>query len=133
MDPPSPSDVGEGIHSSQMLHEDDSSGAERWRQGDVETSVTIEKGWGIAIQCQTLVFLGEKWEISQKRCLACGFHLLYSAYILQVFNFANFVNLELLAKFIQLKFQPLHCNTHGQHEFAKFFQQIPSKQLFAKI
>ena len=32
-----------------------------------------------------------------------------------------------------LKFQPLHCNTHGQHEIAKFFQRIPSKQLFAKI
>ena len=66
MDPPSPSDVGEGIHSSQMLHEDDSSGAERWRQGDVETSVTIEKGWGIAIQCQTLVF-EEKSEKSVKK------------------------------------------------------------------
>ena len=57
----------------------------------------------------------------------------YSAYILRVFNFVNFVNLESFVKFIQLKFEPLHCHTCEQHEFAKLFQQIPSKQLFAKI
>ena len=44
-----------------------------------------------------------------------------------------FANLESFAKFIQRKFEPLHCNTHGQHEFAKFIQRIPSKQLLAKI
>ena len=54
----------------------------------------------------------------------------YGAYISRVFNFAN---LESFAKFIQQKFEPLRCNTHGQHEFAKFIQRIPSKQLFAKI
>ena len=54
----------------------------------------------------------------------------YSAYISRVFNFAN---LESFAKFIQRKFEPLLCNTHGQHEFAKFIQRIPSKQPFAKI
>ena len=59
--------------------------------------------------------------------------ILYGAYISRVFNFANFANLELFAKFIQRKFEPLCCNTHGQHEFAKFIQRIPSKQLFAKI
>ena len=57
-------------------------------------------------------------------------YLPYSAYISQVFNF---VNLESLAKFIQLKFEPLRCNIHGQHEFAKFIQRIPSKQLFTII
>ena len=57
----------------------------------------------------------------------------YSAYISRVFNFMNFVTLELFTKFIQQKFEPLHCNTHGQHEFAKFIQRIPSKQLFTKI
>ena len=57
----------------------------------------------------------------------------FSAYISWVFNFTNFANLESFAKFIQQKFEPLHCNTHGQHEFAKFIQRIPSKQLFAKI
>ena len=59
--------------------------------------------------------------------------ILYSAYISRVFNFANFANLESFVKFIQRKFEPLRCNTHGQHEFAKFIQRIPSKQLFAKI
>ena len=54
----------------------------------------------------------------------------YSAYILWVFNFAN---LESFVKFIQLKFELLRCHTHGQHEFVKFFQRIPSKQLFTKI
>ena len=57
----------------------------------------------------------------------------YSACISQVFNFANFANLESLVKFIELKFEPLHCHIHGQHKFAKFFQRIPSKQLSAKI
>ena len=40
--------------------------------------------------------------------------------ILRVFNDANFANLESFAKFIQRKFEPLCCNTHGQHEFVKF-------------
>ena len=57
----------------------------------------------------------------------------YSTYISRVFNFTNFVNLESFMEFIQLKFEPLHCNTHGQHKFAKFVQRITSKQLFAKI
>ena len=41
--------------------------------------------------------------------LAWIFGLPYSAYILRLFNFANFTNLESLAKFIQLKFEPLCC------------------------
>ena len=49
----------------------------------------------------------------------------YGAYISRVFNFANFANLESFAKFIQRKFEPLRCNTYGQHEFAKFIQRIP--------
>ena len=60
-------------------------------------------------------------------------HIPYSAYISGVLNFANFTNFESFAKIIQLKYEQLRCHTHGQHEFAKFFQQIPSKQLFAKI
>ena len=48
-------------------------------------------------------------------------------------SIANFANLESFTNFIERKFEPLRCNTHGQHEFAKFIQQIPSKQLFAKI
>ena len=67
----------------------------------------------------------EKLELRHKAC-----KIPYSAYISRIFNFAN---LESFMKFIQLKFETLHCNTHGQHEFAKFFQQIPSKQLFTKI
>ena len=59
-------------------------------------------------------------EINQK-------YIPYSAYISRVFNFANIANLESFAKFIQRKFEPLRCNTHGQHEFAKFIQRIPSK------
>ena len=47
--------------------------------------------------------------------------------------FPNFANLESFAKFIQLKFEPLRYHTHGQLEFAKFFQRIPSKQQIAKI
>ena len=70
------------------------------------------------LQCQT-VLLAEKVD--------------FSAYISRVFNFANFTNLESSMKFIQRKFEPLRCNTHGQHEFAKFIQRIPSKQLFVKI
>ena len=62
-----------------------------------------------------------------------GERIPYSAYISRVFNFANFANLESFAKFIQRNFEPLHCNTHGQHEFAKFIQRIPSKQPFAKF
>ena len=54
-----------------------------------------------------------------------GLILPYGAYISRVFNFANFANLESFAKFIQRKFEPLRCNTHGQHEFAKFIQRIP--------
>ena len=46
----------------------------------------------------------------------------YSAYISRVFNFVNFANLESFAKFIQLKFEPLCCNTHGQHKFANYFK-----------
>ena len=45
-------------------------------------------------------------------------HIYYSAYISRVFNL---VNLESFTKLIQLKFEPLRCHTHGQHEFAKFF------------
>ena len=56
--------------------------------------------------------------------------LLYSAYILWVFNFAN---LESFVKYIQLKFEPLRCHTHGKLKFAKLFQRIPLKQLFVKI
>ena len=41
------------------------------------------------------------------------------ALISWVFNFAN---LELFAKFIQLKFEPLRCHTYGRLEFVKFFQ-----------
>ena len=52
----------------------------------------------------------------------------YSAYILRVFNFTNFTNLESFAKFIQLKFQPLCCNTHGQHKFVKEFLQSSYSQ-----
>ena len=43
----------------------------------------------------------------------------------------NFANFESFAKFIQLKFEPLCCNTYAQHKFANLFQQIPSKQLSA--
>ena len=58
----------------------------------------------------------------------------YSAYcISRVFNFGNFANLESFTKFIQLKFELLRCHIHGQHEFAKCFQQILSKRLFMKI
>ena len=32
-------------------------------------------------------------------------------------------------KFIQLKFEPLCCQAHGQHASTKFLQQIASKQL----
>ena len=39
----------------------------------------------------------------------------YSTCILRVFNIMNFVNLESFVKFIQLKFEPLCCHTHGQH------------------
>ena len=46
--------------------------------------------------------------------------------ISRVFNFAN---LKLFAKFIELNFEPLH----GQHASVKYFQQIPSKQLFTNI
>ena len=66
-------------------------------------------------------------------CLVKNCSIPYSAYISLVFNFVNFMNLESFVNFIQQKFEPLHCNTHGQHEFAKFIQRIPSKQLFAKI
>ena len=59
--------------------------------------------------------------------------ILYSTYILQIFNFANFANLESFAKFIQLNVEPLCYHTHGQHAFAKVFQRIPSKLLFTKI
>ena len=31
---------------------------------------------------------------------------------------------------IELKFEPLHCHTHGQDASANFFQRIPSKPLF---
>ena len=48
----------------------------------------------------------------------------FSAYISWVFNFAN---LESFVIFIQLKFEPLHFHTHGQHAFTK---RIP---LFMKI
>ena len=50
--------------------------------------------------------------------------ILYSTYILQVFNFVNFANLESFTKFIQLKFEPLCCHTHGQHTSAKFFHEF---------
>ena len=42
-----------------------------------------------------------------------SFPIPFSAYISRVFNFANIANLESFAKFIQRKFEPLHCNTHG--------------------
>ena len=49
-------------------------------------------------------------------------HIPYRTYsISRVFNFTNFANLESFAKFIQLKFEPLRCHTHEQHEFVKFF------------
>ena len=54
-------------------------------------------------------------------------HISYRTYISRVFNF---VNLESFTKLIQLKFEPLHCHTHGQHEFVDFSQQLPSKQLY---
>ena len=55
----------------------------------------------------------------------------YSAYISWVFNFTN---LESFTKFIQLKFEPLHCHTHAwATRIHEFFQQISSKQLFVKI
>ena len=49
------------------------------------------------------------------------FVILYSAYVLWVFNFTNFVNLELFVKLIQLKFEPLRCHVHGQHTSMNFF------------
>ena len=52
-------------------------------------------------------------------CVIVTFLLPYSTYILQVFNFANFTNLESFMKLIQLKFEP--------HASAKIFQQIPFK------
>ena len=57
-------------------------------------------------------------------CYIAEVDIPYSAYISQVFNFTNFVNFKLFVKFIQLKFEPLHCQVHGQHSSVKFFQQI---------
>ena len=48
-------------------------------------------------------------------------HIQYSAYISRVFNFTNFASLESFVQFFKLKFETLHCNTHEQHEFVKFF------------
>ena len=58
--------------------------------------------------------------------------ILCSAYISQVFNFVNFVNFESFAKFIQLKFEPLHCQAHGQHASAKFFSMKSFKTAFCE-
>ena len=41
-------------------------------------------------------------------------HVPYRTYTLWVFNFANFANLELFAKLIRLKFEPLRCHVHAQ-------------------
>ena len=50
--------------------------------------------------------------------------LLYSAYISQVFNFVSFVNFELFVKFIELKFEQLLCQAHGQHASTIFFNKL---------
>ena len=46
---PSSSDVGDGIYSTQVLHEDDTSDAESWCDGNVEASITIQETWVTAI------------------------------------------------------------------------------------
>ena len=56
----------------------------------------------------------------------------YSAYVLQVINFVNYANLELFAKLIQLKFEPLQFELWATC-IRKFFQRIPSKQLWRKF
>ena len=66
-------------------------------------------------------------------CTSRNMRLPYSTYISRVFNFANFTNLELFVKFIHLKFEPLHCHTYGQHEFAKFFNKFLQSSYLRKF
>ena len=61
-------------------------------------------------------------------------HTPFGAYrIVLIFRGSLISRISQFAKLIQLKFEPLHCHAHGQNASVKFFQQIPSKQLFTKI
>ena len=51
---PSAPQVSEGVDSSQMLHEDDASGAEGGTEGDVESPVAVQDGGCGPIKFQTL-------------------------------------------------------------------------------
>ena len=57
-----------------------------------------------------------------------GFVVLYSAYISHVFNI---LTLELFAKLIQLKFEPLHCYSWAIR-ICEYFPTNFLKKLFAK-
>lgn len=60
----SSSDVGDSQHSPQMSDKDESGDAVAWRDGDVKTTVTIQKTWMGAVQFDALLVNDKHGDLS---------------------------------------------------------------------